>query len=332
MTIRTGSTTTASLRAARGLRLRGVTWLIWRQHRATFWTMIAATAAGVAWIAFQRARMMEYLDLYSWPHPKSDDWIQGFTPHIQSLHQSGYAVALVPGLLGVFVGAPLLAGDLENGTVKLVTSQSVSRVRWLSAKLGITLCVVVVCTMVLSLAFGWWCGPVKATPVLSWADDPVIDSTGPMPTSLTLFTVVAGVAIGMLLRRVLMAMVVTFGLAVVVQFLWGYFRLSLGTVATVTTHDGVAAPTLRLPPGAYLTDQSFLTSSGRTIGWSTCTSEPPGKAHAACLAKDHVVGWSVEYLPLSRMFTVQWSGAAVLLAMACAVMAFVLLRSRQRLV
>ncbi|MFK4106100.1 hypothetical protein ACI2L1_39800 [Streptomyces sp. NPDC019531] len=34
----------------------------------------------------------------------------------------------------MFVGTPLFAGDLENGTAKLVADQSVSRPRWLAIK------------------------------------------------------------------------------------------------------------------------------------------------------------------------------------------------------
>jgi hypothetical protein len=329
MTALTGPPATAS-RAPHGFRLRGLTWLIWRQHRATFWTTIGATVAGVGGIVLERARMTDYLDGHGWPRPKTDQWLQGFTPHAQLLNQGGYAIALVPVLLGVFLGAPLLAGDLENGTAKLIASQSVSRVRWLAAKLGISLGVVVVCTTALSLAFGWWWGPVRATPVVSWSDLSMFDSTGPMPTALALFTVAGGIAIGMLLRRVLMAMVVTFGFALAVQAFCVRYRFDLGRVTTVTTHQGVDT-FQRLPPEAYLTDQSYLTASGRSLGWSTCSSEPTDKAHAACLVRDHIVGWSLEYLPFSRMSAMQWSGAAILLTLTAAVVAFVLLCARKRL-
>jgi ABC-type transport system involved in multi-copper enzyme maturation permease subunit len=323
---------TSASRTARGLRLRGLTWLIWRQHRATFWTLIAATAVGVGWIAIQRGSMIDYLNGYGWPHPKTDAWTQGFDPYSHWLTQIGYAIAFLPILLGVFVGAPLLAGDLETGTAKLVTSQSVSRVRWLTAKLTMSVCVVAVCTVGIALASTWWYQPVWKTSEVSWIDMSVFNATGPVPTALTLFTVVAGVAIGMLLRRVLMAMVVTFGFGVVVQIAWGYLTDALSNVATITTHNGVTGPTPDLPPGSIGTDQSFLTSSGSTIGWSTCSDTQTEKAHAACLASNHVVGWSVKYLPFSQMSPMQWTGAAILLVLTAAIVVFILLRGRNRLI
>jgi hypothetical protein len=331
MTALTDTPATSS-RAPRGLRLRGLTWLVWRQHRAAFWTMLAGTAAFVCWAAFQRAQMMDYLNGYGWPHPKTDDWTNGFTEYYDWLKQSGDAVALVPILLGVFVGAPLLAGDLETGTAKLATTQSVSRVRWLAAKLCVSLCVVVVCTMALSFASGWWWRPVEKTLLVTWTDMPVFDTTGPVPTALTLFTVVAGVAIGMLARRVLTAMVVTFGFAVVVEIVWGSYELNLGRVTTVTTHADATGWFPQPPPGAIGLAQSFLTSSGTTVGWSSCGSEPSAKARVACLAKEHIVSSSTTYLPFSQMSAMQWFGATILLALTVAVVAFILLRARNRLI
>ncbi len=318
-------------RMAGGLRLRGMTWLIWRQHRAVFWTLIAATALGVGWIAFQRAQMMEYLDRYGWPHPQTDAWTQGFPAYYSRLSQTGYAIVFVPIVFGVFVGAPLLASDLENGTAKLVVSQSVSHLRWLAAKLCISLGMGVVSTVIISLAFSWWWQPVGSkTTLITWADIQVFDSTGPVPTALTLLTVAGGIAIGMLLRRALMAMVITVGFAVVVQIAWANLYLSLGNVTTLTTHN-VTNTFPRLPPGVALVQPSLLTSSGGTVDWTTCGGEPNDKAHAACLAQDHIVGWSVKYLPFSQMSAMQWFGATVLLILTIAVLAFVLLRARDRL-
>lgn len=324
-------TPASSSRASRGLRLRGLTWLIWRQHRATYWTLIAATAVGVGWAAFQRGRMIGFLNGYGWPHPKSDAWTQGFDSYSHWLTQTGYAIAFAPVLFGVFVGAPLLAGDLETGTAKLVTSQSVSRIRWLAAKLSISLCVVVVCTAGIALASTWWYQPVWKTGQITWTDPSVLNATGPVPTALTLFNVVAGVAIGMLLGRALMAMVLTFGFGVVVQIAWGYLVAGLGKAATITTHNGVTGRSPDLPPGSIGLDQSFLTSSGSTIGWGICRDTPNDKAHAACLAGKHVVGWSIKYLPFSQMSPMQWTGAAILLVLTAAIAAFILLRARNRL-
>ncbi|MFE7440907.1 ABC transporter permease subunit [Streptomyces chartreusis] len=327
----TGNTPAAtSTDTRRGLRLRGTTWVVWRQHRATHWTLLAAAAVCAAFCFYQRQEAITYLEGYGYPHLK-DGWADGFPRAL--LDQTRSLLGLLPIVIGVFVGAPLLAGDLESGAAKLVSTQSISRVRWLTTKLVVTALVVVASTTVLSVAFTWWWSPVKSSNIIApWYDSSTFDNTGPVPVALTLLTVFAGVAIGMLLRRTLLSMVVTLGFAVVVQVMWSKVRTSLGNVVTVTTHNGVgdgAWP--RLPENANVLDQSYLTAPGDLIGWGTCASDTE-KATEACLAKHQVVGWSIDYLPISQMSSMQWLGASVLLALTAGITAFIVLWGRKRLV
>ncbi|WP_328884889.1 ABC transporter permease subunit [Streptomyces sp. NBC_00316] len=316
----------------RGPRLSGVTWLVWRQHRAGFWTLLAATAVTVALLVHQRADMLDHLTAHGYGRPDSasDEWLAGIHP--QRLQFVSYGFGFIPLVLGVFLGAPLLAGDLENGTAKLVASQSVSPSRWLATKLVVSALVVIVCTAALSIAFGRWWGPVKyEATVLGWSDGPAFDNTGPVPVALTLFTVVSGVAIGMLLRRTLISMIVTFAFAVVVQVVWHFQRLNLGHVITVTTDKGVGpgAPRVPLPEAALEIDHWLLSSSGQTYGWGTCAHETSQKV---CTQKYDLVGWSVDYLPISQMSSMQWFGASILFALTAAVAVFIFIWGRKRLV
>ena len=47
----------------------------------------------------------------------------------------GYVLQIVPALIGAFVGAPVLARELETGTFRYVWTQSFGRWRWTLAKL-----------------------------------------------------------------------------------------------------------------------------------------------------------------------------------------------------
>lgn len=331
MSTMTSAPAPTAVPSARGLRLRGMNWLVWRQHRAAFWTLLAATAACVALIAYERAQMMSYLDAHGWPHPTSG-WENGI--HETRMNTICLGLGFIPVVIGVFVGGPLLANDLENGTAKLVNSQSTSSVRWLVTKLGVNVAVVVACTTAISVAFGWWWSPLKTLGAgLSWDSGAVFDNTGPVPVALTLFTMVGGVAIGMLLRRALMAMVVTFGFAVVTQLVWAYKRMSLGHIQLVTTHHGVLADNSFpvLPNSDHVVDQFYLTASGRLIGYGNC-KEATAAATSACLKQKHVVGWAVQYIPQSQMAGMQWLGASVLFGLTAAIAAFVIFWGRKRLV
>lgn len=314
----------------RGLRLSGMNWLVWRQHRAAYWTLLAVAAITVAVMIHQRQQMMMYLDEYGSIDGLKSGWEEKFDQG--PLRMAGQLLGYAPLLIGVFLGAPLLAGDLESGTAKLVNAQSASRVRWLATKLGVTALVVAVSTAAASAVFTWWWSPVKSSQyALDWSDGNAFDSSGPVPVALTLITVVGGIAIGMLLRRTLLSMAVTLGFAVAVQLVWSHFRMSLGDVITVTT-NGVGGDNFpKLPDGTHVVDQSYLTASGDLIGYGSC-NEPTEKAANACLEKAQVVGWNVEYIPISQMSSMQWLGASILLALTAGIAAFVILWGRKRLV
>jgi ABC-type transport system involved in multi-copper enzyme maturation permease subunit len=313
-----------------GLRLRGMKWLIWRQHRAAYWTLLATTLVAVAVMVYERDQMVTYLEGYGWPRLKPG-WEERFDK--VSLGLFAQLIGFTPIVIGVFLGAPLLAGDLESGTAKLVTTQSASRVRWLTTKLGVTALVVGTSTAALSAAFTWWWSPVKSSSsVMDWSDGTAFDSSGPVPVGLTLLTLIGGVAIGMLLRRTLLSMVVTLGFAVAVQVVWSRFRMSLGDAVTVNTGKGVGDDAFpKLPDSAHVLDQSYVTSSGDHIGWGSC-SEATEKATNACLDKAQVVGWHIEYIPITQMSSMQWLGTSLLLALTAGVTAFVVLWGRKRVV
>ncbi|MGW3645936.1 ABC transporter [Streptomyces sp. NPDC000878] len=331
MNATTDATTTEATRRS---LLSGMNWLVWRQHRAAFWTILAATALSVAWIVYRRGQMMDFLDSHGYPAKGLAEMGNEFAPFVNAFSPVSLAFVTIPILLGVFLGAPLLAGDLENGTSKLIAAQSMSRTRWLATKLGLAALVVVVSMTALSAAFGWWWNPVKSeVTVLDWTSTEAFNTTGPVPVALTLFSVFGGVAIGAVLRRTLMAMVVTFGFTVVVQVVWSYFLLSLGNVITLTTNKGVGEnSTPSLPEGAYQIDEWYRTGSGDLLGWSTCAGGDTDAAREVCLKKADVVGWAVDYLPMSQMNGMQWFGASILFALTAGVAVFLFVWGRKRLV
>lgn len=330
-----GTLNATTTEANRRPRLSGMTWLVWRQHRTAFWTILAATALSVAWIVYQRGQLVDFLDGYGYPGKSLDEAGGKLQQYNDAFSFVSTGLQAIPILLGVFLGAPLIAGDLENGTAKLVASQSMSRTRWLATKLALAGLVVVVSTGVMSAVFGWWWNPVKSeVTIMDWTSGAAFNTTGPVPVALTLFSVFGGVAIGVVLRRTLTAMVVTFGFTVVLQLVWGYFLLSLGNVVTVTTNKGVTGENVSpsLPHGAYEIDQSYVTGSGDLLGWSTCSGSQTGAARQVCLDKADVVGWAVQYLPMSQMNAMQWFGASILFALTAGVVAFLFFWGRKRLV
>ncbi|MEU1020813.1 hypothetical protein ABZ366_01630 [Streptomyces sp. NPDC005904] len=126
-----------------------------------------------------------------------------------------------------------------------------------------TALVVAVSTAATSAAFTWWWSPIKAsTFTLHWSEGEGFDNSGPVLVALTLCNLIGGAAIGMMLRRTLLSMVVALGFAIAVQVVWARFRLSPGSVLMATSHDGADGARPRVPDSAYIADSSYLTASG----------------------------------------------------------------------
>lgn len=113
---------------------------------------------------------------------------------------------VVPCLIGVFWGAPLLARELETGTFRLAWTQSVTRTKWLSYKLVTIGVVTILVTGLASLLVTWWSRTLdtaKATPFTYFEMRDVV------PIGYAVFGLALGVVAGMLIRRTVPAMAAT---------------------------------------------------------------------------------------------------------------------------
>ena len=90
------------------------------------------------------------------------DAIQAFTNKFGSaVNVAFWSVLLIfPGLLGVLIGAPLIARELEFGTWRLAWSQTVTRTRWLAVKLAIVTGGVIVFGAAITAVITWYRAPM----------------------------------------------------------------------------------------------------------------------------------------------------------------------------
>jgi hypothetical protein len=165
-------------------------------------------------------------------------------------HAVGFLVIMtlgVPALLGLFWGAPLVAAELETGTIRFAWMQSVTRRRWLALKAGWLLLAAAVWGGAVSALVTWWSGPDNALQLDAFKPGR-FDIMGIVPAGYSLFAMALGIAAGALLRRTLPAMAVTLAGFIAVRMVITELVRQHYMNAVTTTHSLAASYT---PPGSY---------------------------------------------------------------------------------
>jgi len=120
----------------------------------------------------------------------------------------GILLLIVPALIGIFWGAPLVARELETGTFRLAWSQSVTRTRWLVVKLVLVVLAAIVAAGLLSLMGTWWFSTLDRVSANRF-DPSVFAQRGLVPAGYAAFAVALGTAVGVMVRRTVPAMAIT---------------------------------------------------------------------------------------------------------------------------
>ena len=120
----------------------------------------------------------------------------------------GIFVIVVPGIIGLFWGAPLVARELESGTYRLAWTQSVTRTRWLAVKLAVVGVLGMVIAGLFSFMVTWWASPID-TVNGNRMSPTIFDQRGVVAIGYVAFAFALGVAAGVVTRRTLPAMAIT---------------------------------------------------------------------------------------------------------------------------
>ncbi|MEV6494241.1 ABC transporter permease subunit, partial [Actinoplanes sp. NPDC051633] len=201
-----------------------MTWLAWRQSRTSM--AIVAGAVAVAALALVVTRP-GLIDIYratglddcgtSCVDQASSFLIRARAGAAGPLYWTGFAaVYLIPAVIGIFWGAPMVARELESGTFRLVWSQSTTRSRWLAVKLAGGAAAAMAAAGLLSLAVTWWSAPFDRAYDNRLVAE-VFGARGVVPLAYAALAFVLGVFIGTVLRRTVPAMALTLVLVAAVQ-------------------------------------------------------------------------------------------------------------------
>jgi hypothetical protein len=334
-------------------------WMSWRQFRAQALVGVAALAALAAYLVFTGLDIREAYDTYQAQCRRVGNCAEAMNDfafdYRGTLLALAAVLAVVPALIGMFWGAPLIAREFEAGTHRLVWNQSVTRRRWLATKLLFVGLAGMIVTALASLLLTW-----AASPVDEVADDRfstiVFGARNIAPIAYAALAFVLGTVIGMLVRRTVPAMALTILAFTVVQFAMpNAVRPQLMEPVDITkpmTADAInelqglggltggASVRGLTVPDAWVTDTSeLLTADGRPLDGNTfdeCVFDAPSVGAtgtfgdtAVCLENLdlHV---EASYHPNDRYWPFQWIESAIYLALSALLAAFGLWRIQRR--
>ena len=280
----------------------------------------------------------------------------------------GLLVIVTPGLIGAFWGAPLVASEFEDGTFRLVWTQSVTRTRWLAVKLAVGGLASMAAAGLLSLVVTWWSGPLDRAAMNQFA---TFDQRDIAPIGYAAFAFTFGVLAGTLIRRTRPAMALTLAVFIatrLAELTWLRPRLLPPVLLSLALNPGstgygqagtlsvlFGSPTL-MPnppdlPNAWMTSLRIVNARGQALTTPELNSACPGIGQGrggggglghtrapqavvnslqACVAKiGSTYHEAVAYQPASRYWPLQWYELAIFLGAALILAAACLWRIRR---
>ena len=302
-------------------------WATWRMERSLYLVagaMLAVIAILLALAgAHQEAVWTTFSNLHCDQPGSSSGCMSAADSYYSASRFSSTGVVigfLAPGLLGLVLGAPIVAREIGQSTNRLAWTQSITRTRWLLLKLGVGAIATAVLIGALTPVFQWWTEAVQRGDRVV---PPNFDISGLVPVAYALFAFMLGALLGALVQRTGWA----FALGVP---LFGAFRflertyIRPGLVPPVYTSTTQTAPS-----NNWVLNQGYLplgqSSSGHGISWQSeggamdsCTNPGSGKAvhsvqHCESVLRLHYV---VQMQPGSHYWTLQLAEAGVFVAAA----------------
>jgi hypothetical protein len=298
-----------------------MTWVTWRQQR----TEVLIAVGILTLIAF--LLIPTGLEMASAYHHDGlsaclgqttsngcDQAIQGFTERFQGLGNLLGWFTLVPGLIGVLLAAPFVL-ELESGTYRLAWTQSITRGRWITSKLAFTVGGGLLAALVLTLLMRWWHTPLDH--LNGRMENSVYDGEGTVVFGYTLFALGLALAVGVVWRRTIPAVVVAFaGYFAVRLTIDSWLRQRLVTPLTATWRAFAPGSTPRGDPTPASLNHAWILSEGPSnklghpLQLGACTRTAAGHiknviSNGNCIVQNGDTYIHAVYQPASRFWLLQ---------------------------
>jgi hypothetical protein len=320
---------------------RRMTWVTWRQHRVTLAAVAGLLAAAAAYALVTGLRLHHGYAAVARCHPAGSDVCRRVANDFLNAYGAGAQLAaallqLVPALIGVFAGAPLLARELETGTFRFAWTQGFGRVRWTVAKLTTLAVAATAAAGACSVLFSWSFRPIVSTGSYGYSPlyPTLFDLRGVTFAAWTLAAFAIGACAGVLVRRAIPAMFVTLAAWVALAFATGAYLRRHYEAPVVTTRINVAPPDWVLsetlthggkPAGLAALNETLVPVGVRAVTPSLFTPVPgpatPDDFDPIRYLVHHGFSQVTVYQPAGRFWPFQWLEASWLLALSLLLLA-----------
>lgn len=326
------TTVTAALAPPARSRCPRLTWFVWRQHRAQVLAgavLVAVLTAFMLWTHQVMANDIRSSGLASCLAEAGDcDRLQmEFRDRFDPLLSIVTWLNFFPLVIGMFWGGPLVAREIEQGTHRLLWTQSISRRRWFLTRVGMVVVTATLTTLAFCAVTSWWVleferqGPLDA----SRMTDNVYNFSGLVPVGYTLFALALAIVAGALLRRALPAMAVTLAIWLPARLWFESLRSHLRSPLTISYPPFSGSP--RAGAGDWVISSRMVGPDGQPLGFMPAGEGPCAgpfdKVEVGKCLVDHGFQQVDTYQPASRFWELQsiefglYAGLAVaLLAVA----------------
>jgi hypothetical protein len=337
-------------RSLRPLPWRRMVWVSWRHHRIALGGVLVFLGALAVWLWIAGLQLHHAYAAAAACRPASSANCQNLIATFQSTNvvlKGGFVLQPVAALIGAFVGAPMLAREIETGTFRYAWTQGFGRWRWTLAKLVLVGAAVVAIAGAFSVLVSWYYQPYLATGNGTLFSSPsplspgLFDLRGVALAAWMLAVFAIGTLAGMLIRRVVPAIVAT---------LAAYTGLALlaGNVLRQHYLTPLVAKGSNLPDSAWITSEWWTKGGKFAFGGrppidllqQLCpASFAPGPgggiavrgafSPTTCLARHGYTQWS-DYQPASHFWPFQSIEGGWLLALSVLLIAVTVWLVRRR--
>ena len=314
-------------------------WLAWRQHRAEallIGLVLALFAAFLLTTGLAMAGASQQLGLgacltraaATGDRGPCDGLATAFENQFGILFGVSHYLSVLPALLGMLVGGPLVARELEQRTHLLAWTQSITRWRWATVQLALVLGMGVLASGALLALLLWWYGPFAQ--LEGRFSPPSFDIQGPVWVAAAGMALALGIVAGALTRRtvlaILIAVVLFLGIRIAVE---SYLRPTYEPAITLTSPLDARAPTTSSVDDWTLS-RGWLDAHGNPVNQIRCSGDM--SSFQQCLQADGVAAQYISYQPANRFWPFQWIETGIYLAISALALALTVYLVRRRLV